>query len=146
MSNYPNYLEGFRIVRLQGYRRIYAGFASSPQSNAYQRLASPTMLDSRRQLQIRLHRLTRFLTLPYQPSQVDIHSSMAGTRAYYTRKHSAGAMPMLYRPLQLLQPMHYKFFPKLGIGIPLPNDPLGMFLKQDTSLHAQHPTSGQLFM
>jgi hypothetical protein len=37
-------------------------------------LASPTHPDSRGQFQIHWYLLTRFLTLPYQPSTVDIHN------------------------------------------------------------------------
>jgi hypothetical protein len=40
------------------------------------------------------------LKLPYQPPQVDIHSTTAGIEAYCTREHSTRAMPMMYGPLQ----------------------------------------------
>jgi hypothetical protein len=65
-------------------------------------LASPTQPDSRGQLQIRWHLLTRFLTLPYQPSRVDIHSTTVGIKACCTREQQARAMPLMYGPLQLL--------------------------------------------
>jgi hypothetical protein len=64
-------------------------------------LASPTQPDSRGQLQTRWHLLTRFLTFPYQPSRVDIHSTTVGTEACYTREQQARAMPLMYGPLQL---------------------------------------------
>jgi hypothetical protein len=40
--------------------------------------------------------------------------------------------------------MHCKLFLKLGVRTPSPSGPSGTSLKQDTSFHAQYPTSGQL--
>jgi hypothetical protein len=42
------------------------------------------------------------------------------------------------------QHVHYKLFLKLDVRTPSPSGQSGMSLKQDTSLHTQHPTSGQL--